>query len=104
MAATATIYVERKSERDIKFRDLYIVVDDQPEKTLLFGQSVEIPVTPGEHEIKATTRLFTVREKFQVREGETIRFEGINVVKPGVLNVMAFISGSVAYKPILNRL
>lgn len=104
MSAGATLYVERKSDRDIKMRDLYLRVDDQPEETLLFGQSLELSLSPGEHRLKATNRLYTVEETFTVRGGETVRFEGVNVLKNGILNVVAAVGGGIMYKPVLKRL
>lgn len=98
------VVVERKSERDIKMRDLYLTLDDQEERTLLFGESLELPLEPGEHRLKASNRLYTQEAIFTVREGETVRFEGVNVQKPGVLNAVAFLSGGVMYKPVLKRL
>ena len=104
MGDEATLYVERKSERDIKMRDLYLTVDDQPERTLQYGQSLEVHLEPGEHRLKATNRLYSDQKTFTVKEGETVRFEGVNEPKGGLMNAVAIISGTVMYRPVLKRL
>jgi len=104
MSATSVL-VERKSDRDIKFRDFYVTVDDLPERTLSYGDSTEFEISPGHHRISATNRLFTVHDEFDVKEGETARFEGINEQKSGPLSIFAIvISGTVMYRPVLERL
>ncbi|RYG25044.1 hypothetical protein EON82_08555 [bacterium] len=103
MATGGTLILERNSERDIKFRDMYVLVDDMPEENVLFGQSLEVPLAPGEHRLRITNRLFHDEATFTVHEGETVRFTGINVLKPGVLNLVAMASGGVVYKPVLER-
>lgn len=102
-AKTGTLVVERTSDRDIKMRDLYVFVDDMPEQNVMFGNTLEIPLDPGEHRLKITNRLFSDQATFTVREGETVRFSATNVLKNGLLNVVAAVGGGVMYKPILKR-
>ena len=95
--------VQRVSDRDMKFRDLYIVVDDLPERNLEFGHSFELNLPPGEHRIKATNRVFTSRLTFTAQAGETVVIQAANTQKAGILNVLTFIGGGLIYKPILWR-
>lgn len=53
------LIVERRDASDIGMRDLYVIVDELPEETLLYGGSLELPLPPGEHRVKVTNRLFS---------------------------------------------
>lgn len=104
MTESAHLVVERNSERDIKIRDLYVRIDDEPERTLLFGESLDQPMSPGEHRIQVSNRIYKKTVTFEVKEGETVRFEGVNLAKKGFLSVLAAIAGTVMYRPELSRI
>ncbi len=99
-----TIIVERTAGQDIKMRDLYLRIDDHAEETLRFGTiySVDLPV--GEHSIKATNRLFSRTQKFTLSADQIIRFSATNVASKSIFSIVAFLSGSVLYKVVLERL
>jgi hypothetical protein len=94
----------RLSERDIKMRDLYLQIDRSSEVNLRFGETVELQVDPGEHRLELTNRLYRTSVDFSIESDEHVEFEVANVKKPGLLNAIAFISGSVNYKPVIRRL
>lgn len=93
--------IERVSDRDMKIRDLYVTIDDLPERTLEFGDSLELELPPGEHLVRATNRLFTSRLPVSGKAGERVVVEAANTQKAGVLNVFTFIGGGLIYRPIL---
>jgi hypothetical protein len=102
---SATVTIVRKSEQDIKMRDFNVRIDDQESHTIQFGQSTEFTVEPGHHELKATNGVYHTLESFDIAEGETIQFEGINKQKVGLLSVLTVaISGTMMYRPILRKL
>ncbi|RYG23596.1 hypothetical protein EON82_13545 [bacterium] len=104
MAAVATLQLERKSDRDIKRHDIFVRLDDLPEETLHYGDTWQVPLTPGEHHLQVTSRLYHVDETFTVHEGETVRFSTVAVLKKGLLNFIAMTGGGLVYKPTLERI
>jgi hypothetical protein len=100
---SGTLVLERKSDRDIKSRDLYVLIDDMPEENLQFGDALVIPLAPGEHHIRVTNRMYHDDATFTVNGGEQVRYSSINVLKKGLLNMILQSSGGVLYKPILER-
>lgn len=95
--------LERVSDRDMKIRDLYVSVDDLPERTLEFGDTTEFTLSPGEHEVKANNRLFKAALTFTAQAGESITIEAANTQRIGVLNMLTFIGGGLIYRPVLWR-
>jgi hypothetical protein len=97
------LVVERTAEDDIKMRDLYVLVDDEPERTVHFGKSLEYELEPGDHRIKITNRLFTKAENFTVAPGQTVRYSATNVAGGGLFAPLMLIGGTGAYKVRLTR-
>lgn len=82
-------------------RDLYLQIDDLPESTLLFGETLALELPVGSHRIKVTTRLYTRTANFEIVKNESVAISVANVSSLGILSVIAFISGSVNYKPTI---
>ena len=97
------IVVDRNSRRDIKMRDLYVTVDNLAEDTLLFGETLEIPLNPGEHRVKVTNRVYSKSVAFSIGQGETVRFSAANIPSRGVLSLFMVFSGTVPYKVSIER-
>jgi hypothetical protein len=104
MSNGGQLLLERNSDDDIKMRDLYVKIDDEPERTLHFGESLTLPLSPGEHSIQVSNRIYKKNATFTLGEGETVRFEGVNVPKRGLLSLLAGITGTMMYRPLLRRL
>jgi hypothetical protein len=98
---TSQIVIERKSSKDIKMRDLYVRVDDLPEETILYGDTLELSLPPGEHQIKVTNRVGSRSLDFTLKEGETKRFVGACVSSRSLLSILMMIVGTVGYKVAL---
>jgi hypothetical protein len=90
--------VSRTSTKDIKMRDLYVQVDDLPEETLLFGDTLDIDLTPGDHHIKVTNRVYSKTVNFNLKEGESVRFTGACVSSRSIISVLMMMVGTVPYK------
>lgn len=104
LGAKGRLIVDRTDHDDIGIRDLYVLVDDQEERTVLHGKSLTIDLAPGEHRIKITNRLFSKAEEFTVREGQSVRYATANVAAGGGLFApLMMISGTGAYKVRLKR-
>ena len=80
-----------------------MLVDDLPEKTLEFGDTLDLTVPPGEHKVRASNRLFKSVLTFTAQAGDTVTIEAANTHRMGALNVLTFIGGGLIYKPMLWR-
>jgi hypothetical protein len=86
----ATLHVARTLDRDIKFRDLILLLDGEEIGRLAFGKSLSLEIEPGEHTIQGTNTM--VRSQpvaFVARPGERINFNAGNDTK-GCLSIFAF--------------
>jgi hypothetical protein len=83
-------------------RDLYVVIDDLEEQTLLNGQTLTLPLTPGQHLLKVTNRLFTRKAQFELEEGQTAKFLVSNKAVGGVFSLLVVLGGTGAYKVTLD--
>ena len=85
--------ITRKSDTDIKVRDLYVAIDDGPEQTLKYGGEVELEVPIGAHAILATNRLYKRRLEFDVGQGgDPVVFEVANTAR-GCAGVLFTVGG-----------
>ena len=75
---TGKLVVQRTSPQDIQIRDLYVQIDNQPEFNFNYNQTKHFDLEPGEHTIRATNRLFTKKDTFQIKENETVVYEASN--------------------------
>ncbi len=96
-----TLVVSRTSPKDIGMRDLYVVVDEQEERTLLNGQSLSLDLPSGEHTVKVTNRLFTRKTLVDVKTGQTTTFITSNKALGGMFSLLIVIGGTGAYKVTL---
>jgi hypothetical protein len=76
--ARAVVTLSRNDERDVRHRQIYARIDDLPNNTLLFGDSVRIEVAPGSHRLKANNTLFWKSVMFDIEPGQHIEFALIN--------------------------
>jgi hypothetical protein len=96
VAETFHLRVTRTSKRDIQVRDAYVRINGGKERVMKFGDSFEVELPAGTHEIAVTNRLFKKKSTFTL--GPDATFEVANVV--GGCLTMLFILGiySVAIK------
>jgi hypothetical protein len=84
-------------------RDLYLALDDEEERTMLYGDMLELAVDPGEHRIKATNRMFSRKLEFEVGSGETVRLNVANVPSWNPFFFVMLIVGTMPYKVSIER-
>ncbi len=85
-------------------RDLYLLVDDLPEETMGYGDSLEFDLAPGSHRIKATNRVYSKTIEFELGEGETIRFSAACIPSRSVIAIVMMLTGTLPYKIELKQL
>src|SRR5687768_8298376 len=99
---SARLVVSRTSKDDIGIRGLELRLDGEFLDNLSFGKTIEHELAPGEHTLLATNSLYKQNATFTVEEGETARFEAMNVLT-GLGRVMMAIGGGI-YRVELRRL
>lgn len=97
------LIVQRKSEQDIKMRDLLVRVDDGPQFNLNFGQSKQIDLQSGDHTLHATNRLYSDSTTFTINENETLTYEVANLTS-GCIAALFMGLGMGIYKVRIERL
>ncbi len=102
MAGT-TLVVRRDADDDIKMRNLEVHIDGRWKADVGFGKTFETELEPGEHELMVTNRMKKVSATFVAREGETVVYQGTNVLSKG-LSALVGAFGVVAYHPTLKRI
>ena len=98
----ARLIVRRDSENDIKMRNLEVHVDGAWRADVDYGRSFETELEPGEHTVMITNKMKRAQAEFVVREGETVTFQGVNVLSKGLSAIIGAF-GVVAYHPVLRR-
>lgn len=93
----SVIRIARTSPNDIGMRGLEIFVDGEYAANVGFGKTVDIPVTAGHHEIKATNSLYTQKDEFDIASGE-IRLYDVCNEAGGMFAFMTVIGGVGPYK------
>lgn len=101
--ASATLVVRRDADDDIKMRNLEVHVDGKWRADVAFGAAFETDIEPGEHEVMVTNRLKKEKMTFVAREGETVVFQGTNVLSKGLSAVVGAF-GVVVYHVTLKRI
>jgi len=87
------VRIVRKSERDIKVRDLYVKLDDGEEHNLKFPSETQLNVTAGIHTIHATNRLYKRHIEFEIAAGgDPVVFEVANTAR-GCAGVLFTVGG-----------
>ncbi len=99
-----TIRIFRRSDRDIKIRDLFIQVEGEKEQNIKFGEEIEISVPAGKVEMRATNRLYFRDSSFEITPDEVVEFEVANVATKGPLSALMLVTGTILYRVELKRL
>ena len=66
MEGSGLVRITRKSDSDIKMRDLYVKIDDGEERNVKFGTAIDVTVSVGAHTIHATNRLYKRQVDFEL--------------------------------------
>ena len=71
-SAGATLVVARTHPADVQQRQVYVSLDGTSIATLLYGQSVERAIEPGEHVLRLNNTLVWKTVRFDARPGERV--------------------------------
>lgn len=97
MPESATLFVSRVSDRDLKIRGIEVYVDGEFVGNLVFGQALSAAVSPGRHLVRATNRLSSREIEVEAGEGETVRLRATGIALGGIWHLMTVL-GTVAYR------
>jgi hypothetical protein len=100
--AEGMLVVTRNSRRDIKIRDLYLLVDDVEIGNVAFGGSIERPFPAGEHTLTVTNRLYSQKVTFDLEDGQRAEFEAANIAR-GCGGLLFVVVGMGPYQVSLVR-
>jgi hypothetical protein len=97
------VTVSRKHEADAQTRQVIVTLDDQPSKTLLFGDAFTLEVPAGQHLLRANNTLLWKKVPFALEPGEHLELIVIN--RPGrlTLGFLAVLGVSPLYLSIEKR-
>lgn len=73
-AASARITVTRNAPDDVQMRQVVILLDGHPAGELLFGDSLTIPVVPGQHLLRVDNTWNHKQLEVDVRPGDHLQF------------------------------
>jgi hypothetical protein len=76
--ANARLLVTRASERDVRYRQIFVSLDGTRIGDILFGEQISREIAPGPHFIRVHNTLFWKTIAFDARPGETVHFDTIN--------------------------
>jgi hypothetical protein len=90
-APPARLLITRRSERDVKQRQIFISMDGQRVGDLVFGESISREMPAGEHYVRIHNTLFWKTIHFDAAPGETVHFETVNYSGKGFLHFVLII-------------
>jgi hypothetical protein len=90
MDAPGRLVITRREERDVRQRQVFLSIDDQPLGDLVFGEEISREIAPGPHTLKANNTMVWKTVRFEVQPGEVVRFSAVNYSGRGFWILMAF--------------
>lgn len=87
--ARARVTVTRTDDRDVRHRQIYARIDDEPNHALLFGDAFTTDVPAGSHRLRANNTLFWKSVTFDALPGEHVEFVLVNRAPRGTLGFLA---------------
>jgi hypothetical protein len=89
MPVPAKVTVTRTHPDDVRQRQVLARIDDEPQVTLMFGESFTREIAPGTHRLRADNTLFRKKVEFTVRAGEHVEFALVNTAGRLTLGFLA---------------
>ena len=74
----ARVTVTRQSPRDVGFREVYVLIDEDEVAVLQCGDAVTLDLDAGPHTIRAHNTLFRKSDDVTLWPGDHVRFAAIN--------------------------
>jgi len=74
----AHLVIARTLPTDVAQRQVYVVLDEQPIATLMFGQRVTRDIAPGPHRLRLNNTLVWKTIDFEAAPDETVEFHFAN--------------------------
>jgi len=87
----ARLLVTRNSERDVKNRQIFVSLDGNSIGDILFGETLDKPMAPGQHKVRVHNTLFWKTIYVEAAPGETVHFNTVNYAGKGFLHFVLII-------------
>lgn len=98
--AVTRLVITRREARDVRQRQVFVSLDDQPLGDLVFGEEISREITPGPHTLKANNTMIWKTVKFEAKAGDEVRFSAVNYSGRGFWMLMAFAGVAPLYLAI----
>ena len=82
----ARLLVTRRSDRDVRHRQIFVSMDGERVGDLVFGESIGRDMPAGVHRVRIHNTLFWKTIDFEAAPGETVHFETVNYSGRGFLH------------------
>ena len=73
-APAAQITIVRNSPEDTQTRQIVVYLDGENQGELMYGDSVTLPVAPGEHTVRVDNTWNRQELKIEIRAGDQLQF------------------------------
>jgi hypothetical protein len=90
-APPARLLITRSSERDVRYRQIFVSLDGRAIGDILFNEKIERAISAGPHRLRIHNTLFWKTIEFDATPGETVHFETINYQGRGFLSLVLII-------------
>lgn len=90
-AERARLLVTRSSNRDVGNRQVFVSLDGNKLRDILFNEKIDRPIAAGRHRLRVHNTLFWKTIDFDAGPGETVHFETINYQGRGFVTFMLVI-------------
>lgn len=100
MGKVGSIVVSRNSNRDIKMRNVELLLDGEFVADLPFGAQYEDELEPGTHKLTATNRAFTQSTEFEIVSGQKLSFRVVALPLRGLWTIVSML-GTVPSKVVI---
>jgi hypothetical protein len=94
------ITVSRRSQEDVKQRQLVLSLDGRPWATLLFGETATKEIEPGAHELRIHNTLVWKTATFEAAPGEHVRYRSANRAGWGTYTMLSLLGVGPLYVSI----
>lgn len=93
----------RTDPTDVGVRQIIARIDDGPNTTLLFGETADVEVAPGDHRLRVHNTLFWKTIPFTIGAGEHLEFTVVNTSGFFSFGVLAVIGAAPLYLQVRSR-
>lgn len=96
----ARLVLRRRSDRDVRQRQVYASLDGEELGMLVFGDQIVREIAPGHHVLKANNTLIWKSHAFDAKPGEEVAISLVNYQPRGFMAMLAVLGVGVLFLSI----